>query len=163
MSWLEVCIEKIGAEGCNNNNNNNQVFFGRPQGLWESEFPAGNSFLLRGTKKKTQTLNVVWESCFSFYFEMSDSRLTNRRLVDNGNHHRRSHRASNSDASQRRRTSTYRRCSRVATGAPYPSNANAPQPDADASGWVPTQARAQARTHSRREARLALRRANRYV
>ena len=45
----------------NNNNNNNQGFFGRPQGVWESEFPVGNSFLLRGTEKKTQTLNVVWE------------------------------------------------------------------------------------------------------
>ena len=40
----------------NNNNNNNQGFFGRPQGVWKSEFPVGNSFLLRGTEKKTQTL-----------------------------------------------------------------------------------------------------------
>ena len=38
-----------------------KVFFGRPQGVWEREFPVGNSFLLRGTEKKTQTLNVVWE------------------------------------------------------------------------------------------------------
>ena len=40
----------------NNNNNNNQGFFGRPQGVWESEFPVGNSFLLRGTEKKTHPL-----------------------------------------------------------------------------------------------------------
>ena len=33
-----------------------KVFFGRPQGVWKSEFPVGNSFLLRGTEKKTQTL-----------------------------------------------------------------------------------------------------------
>ena len=33
-----------------------KVFIGRPQGVWESEFPVGNSFLLRGTEKKTQTL-----------------------------------------------------------------------------------------------------------
>ena len=38
-----------------------KVFFGRPHGVWEREFPVGNSFLLRGTEKKTQTLNVVWE------------------------------------------------------------------------------------------------------
>ena len=38
-----------------------KVFFGRPQGVWERVFPVGNSFLLRGTEKKTQTLNVVWE------------------------------------------------------------------------------------------------------
>ena len=41
-----------------------KVFFGRPQRVWKSEFPVGNSFLLRGTEKKTQTLNVVWEKEF---------------------------------------------------------------------------------------------------
>ena len=44
-------------EGYNYNYYNyNQGFFGHPQGVWESEFPVGNSFLLRGTEKKTQTL-----------------------------------------------------------------------------------------------------------
>ena len=71
MSWLKICVVKIGGEGYNNNNNNddddddnnnnNQVFFGLPQGIWENEFPVGNSFLLRGTEKKTQTPKVVWE------------------------------------------------------------------------------------------------------
>ena len=32
------------------------LYLGRPQGVWESKFPVGNSFLLRGTEKKTQTL-----------------------------------------------------------------------------------------------------------
>ena len=32
------------------------ILFLRPQGVWESKFPVGNSFLLRGTEKKTQTL-----------------------------------------------------------------------------------------------------------
>ena len=57
----------------------------------------------------------------------------------------------------------------VGDGAPQPIQVAAARPedvakpDADASGWVATLARAQARTHSRREARLALRRANRYI
>ena len=33
-----------------------KVFCGCPREVWESSFPAGNSFLLRGTEKKTQTL-----------------------------------------------------------------------------------------------------------
>ena len=52
--------------------NNNQVFFGCPQRVWESKFPVGNSFLLRGTEKKTQTLKwsgtkqAFWKIKFIF-------------------------------------------------------------------------------------------------
>ena len=87
---------------------------------------------------------------------MTASRLKQRGLVDNGNHQERSHRASNSDASQRKCASPHRKCSRVATGAPHPSRADARQQDADASRREPTHARAQARTHACRMVRLAV-------
>ena len=53
---LKVNPYQMEGYNNNNNNNNNQGFFGRPQGVWESEFPVGNSFLLRGTEKKTHPL-----------------------------------------------------------------------------------------------------------
>ena len=106
-----------------------------------------HSVHLSSIAEKKSTCSHMFYCCF---FQMAASRLTSRRLVGNGHYHIRSHHASNSVASQRKCTSTRRRCSRVATGAPYPSHANAQQPDADASRWVPTQARALTRTHPRR-------------
>ena len=65
-----------GYNNNNNNDNNNQGFFGRPQGVWESEFPVGNSFLLRGTEKKTQTLDVVWEQIYVVCYFLDPFLLT---------------------------------------------------------------------------------------
>ena len=87
---------------------------------------------------------------------MTASHHKNDRLVSNGHYHKCSHRASNSVASQRKCASPHRKCSRVATGAPHPSHADARQLDADASRREPTHARAQARTHARRKVRLAV-------
>ena len=116
---------------------------------------ACKGFLRADKQCACKVIDPFAEPLLSF-FEMTASWLMQRRLVDNGNHQNRSHRASNSEASQCKCTSPHRRRSRVATCAPYPSHADAQQQDADASRWVPTHAQAQALTHARGMLRLAV-------